>query len=391
VSMQTAGGPTATTFSGNDTLWVSSEFGGELAGSGPNAFYENAYTPSPQPVSTSTVTPFEDSYNVANNPFAMCIYSCSTSAASELAEASTYADGMVWSTEGGGELYSGSIPNASEILGLDPANGSICTYLVPGNNVEVVGITATGTGAGTRIWFVAQDPIDGHPLVESFEPSEVGDACPGTYPLSGATSLESFPIPNKWPNQIAADPSGTLLWITDTVGNDIESVNTVTGATISYPYAPTNAYDTFAGAPIAYSWDVVADANYVYAIDYGDANLIQIEKNGPDPGQVNVVPLPLTNDEANGFGLALEGSELYFTTTEGGNFGVIDTGSWEAASQACAAGVDCAPAPLSGTEYTGLLSAVGAVGGSLEGIAVSPSGQLSITDYDNKSVIRLVP
>jgi len=74
------------------------------------------------------------------------------------------------------------------------------------------------------------------------------------------------------------------------------------------------------------------------------------------PRQVNVVPIPYTTDTTSGFGLALQGNSLYFTA--GINFGDIDIGTWEAASQGCAANVNCAPAPTSAVEYTGLESAV---------------------------------
>jgi len=51
---------------------------------------------------------------------------------------------------------------------------------------------------------------------------------------------------------------------------------------------------------------------------------VRIEKTGPNPGEIDEVPLPLNFDKEGGFGLALSGSKLYFDTTSGGTLGYAD-------------------------------------------------------------------
>lgn len=392
---QTSGGPTDLTFSSTNTLWLDSEFFDGLG--------ESAYVKPSQPVSTATMATINDPYNVDNKPFVNCLVTpCGTTDWSGLGESLTYVDKLVWSTEGGWYLYSGSLANPSEVLAYDPTSGGFCTYLVPGDDQEIFGITSTGSGKTTTIWFDAQDPTGGNAELDSFEPSAVGDRCPGTYKLSGATtSFKQFALPNNWPTEIGANPSGTEIWVGDDFGNAIESVNTTTGAVATYSYTPTNAYNTFASPnnPVAYSWQVVADASYVYAVDFGDSNLVRIETAGPNAGEIDEVPLPLNSDLERGFGLALDGSTLYFTTTNGGTLGSINIGAWEAASSVCSLGDDCAPVPADAVEYTGIeeqtdpstdgYSPTG--NASYGGVAVAKSGQIAVADYFSKQTIRLVP
>jgi len=415
---QTGGGPTSLTFSPGDTLWSTSEFGAHFGGGGPYPAVYNTYSSSdPSSTTLNGVTNDFDSYF---KPFAECFGKspnppCAQANYSALAESSTYADGRVWWTEGGWGFYgSGQNPsgdsnpdNLSEIVSADPTSSdpssTLCWYLPPAatpslgtGDDEVIGVTSTGSGINTRIWFVAQDPIGGHPYVGSFEPSQVGSSCPSAYDLTSSTpSYTQVPLTGVgWPNQIAGDPNGTV-WVDSTwpstqngvPNNYIYNLST-TSIIASYAYNSTNSY-SFYPYGLAYPWDIVTDANYVYAIDFGDGNLVQIEKSGPDPGQVNVVPIPYTTDTTSGFGLALQGNSLYFTA--GINFGDIDIGTWEAASQGCAANVNCAPAPTSAVEYTGLESAVDPTyTGGFNAIAASADGQVGISDY-NKTIVRLIP
>ena len=214
-----------------------------------------------------------------------------------------------------------------------------------------------------------------------------------TYNLSSSTpTFMQVPLPDVWPNQIAADTDGTV-WVDGTWPSTLNNVSNnyiyhlnTTSMLASYAYNSTNSYSIYPYG-LAFPWDIVADTNYVYATDFGDGNLIQIEKNGPDPGQVNVVPLPFASDGTSGFGLALQANNLYFTA--GPNFGVVNVGSWEAGARLCAPTVNCAPAPSSAVEYTGLPAVVDP-GGGFNAIAVSPDGQIGILDY-NKVTVRLVP
>jgi hypothetical protein len=329
---------------------------------------------------------------------------------------------MVWETEGGISAYVGSpsnLDNYSEVLGWNPSTPqNICTYIVPFNSSDptptkgpsIYGITSTGTGNGTTIWFMSQDTNGGLPRLESFEPYDVGMNCSSTtpYQLSGAPSFTTYAtLTNNWPNEIAADPnpSDPYIWATNTFGDlegtsYIQSLSTTTGAVVhTYDYTPPNAYNEFQNPtngvkyPWAYPWNIVADQNYVYAIDAGDADIIQIEKHGPAPNTVNIVPIPVTSDKTAGEGLALQNGKLYFTTDgSAGNVGVIDVGAWENASQACgSSNPNCAPLPTSATEYSGVLPAADSSGnGSLSDVAVAPGGELAITNYD-KQVIRLIP
>jgi hypothetical protein len=394
MNTQSSGGPTDSAFSTSNKLWVESEF---LDGLG-----EVAYTKPSTPVSTKASTAINDPYNLDKDPFVTCLSStCSNTDWSELGESSIYAGKMVWATEGGWTTYSGSLQNNSEVVAYDPTTDGYCTYIVPGNNDTVYGITASGSGKDTTIWFDAQDTTGGEPVLESFKPKVVGDTCPRTYNLNGASSFQEFALPNNWPTEIAANPTGSEIWVGDVFGNDIESVNTTTGAVTSYDYTPTNAYSTFPypSTPTAYSWQVVADADYVYASDFGDANLVRIQTSAPNPGEIDEVPLPVNSDQERGFGLALDGDTLYFTTTNGGTLGYINIGAWEAASSACSPGDDCAPTPADAVEYTGIEEQTDpstdgyspAGSGSYGGISVSSTGQVAMSDYFSKQTIRLVP
>lgn len=375
---QTSGSPLDVAFSGGGTVWNSSEF-------------SDAIGESPK---RSTLTSIPDPADIANQPFASCFSSpCGASSWSALGERVVYANGLVWFTQGGWLGFpGGTAANHSEIVAYNPKAGAFCTYLVPGNDNEVIGMAVTGRGRRALVWFIESDFEGGHPSIDSFSPTQVGENCPNDYSLSGSGSFKRIPWPQgDVPALIAVDPSGTTLWVTDFFGNTVEGVDVATGGITPHTYPPTNSYSQHGAEP----WQVVADTSYVYAIDYGDSNLIRINKTN---GKIDQVPIPLTSDTEQGYGLALSGGKLFFSLSDdaqpafgaASTVGYVDISTWESASSACSPGVDCAPAPTTAVVYTGLSAAADpSTDADFRGIAVSTSGWLAIADLHQ--VVRLAP
>jgi hypothetical protein len=139
------------------------------------------------------------------------------------------------------------------------------------------------------------------------------------------------------------------------------------------------------------------DQNYVYAVEYGDGELVRINKN---TSQIDEVRIPLTSDTEQAHSLALLGGKLYFTLSDdarpsfgaASTFGYVNIAAWEAASAPCVTiPGDCAPAPAIATVYTGQSSAVDPVTGiaDFRGIAASPNGTIAVADFSQ--VVRLKP
>jgi hypothetical protein len=373
---QSAGAPLDVTFGTASAIWSSSEFSDALGESPKKA----------------PLTLFADPADLANTPFASCFATpCVASGFSALGERVIYADKLVWFTQGGWLGFpGGSVPNHSEVVAFNPRTQGFCTYLVPGNDNEVIGMAATGTGKNTVIWFVESDLAGGHPALDSFTPAKVGDSCPNEYSLTGVGTFRQIAWPDDdVPAQIAVDPGGTTLWVSDFYGSRVERVTMATGAVTTYSYPSTNLYSTHGADP----WQVVADRNYVYAIDYGDDNLIRINKAD---GQIDQVTIPLTSDTEEGYGLSLSGNYLYFSLSDdaqpavgaASTIGYVDIAAWEAASGACAAGVDCAPAPTGGVVYTGLAAQTDpSSDADFRGIDAGAGGVVALADL--RQVIRL--
>jgi hypothetical protein len=376
VMPQTSGAPLDVAFGAAQTIWNSSEFSDALG----------------QSPKKSTSTQFVDPADPADAPFAACFSTpCVASGSSALGERVIYADNLVWFTQGGWLGFpGGAVANHSEVVAFDPRTQGFCTYLVPGDDNEVIGVAATGKGKKTEIWFVESDFVGGHPALDSFTPSKVGDSCPNNYSLSGATTFRQIVWPdNDVPAQIAVDPGGTTLWVSGFFGSRIEAVTMATGAVTAYPYPSTNLYSAHGAEP----WQVVADKGYVYAIDYGDDNLVRIDKAD---GRIDQVPIPVTSDTEEGYGLSLSGSDLYFSLSDdaqpavgaASTIGYMNIAAWEAASAACPAGVDCAPDPTSGVVYSGLsVFADPSSDADFRGIDVTAGGVVALADLHQ--VVRL--
>lgn len=366
-------------------IWIESEFSdalGEL------------------PAGTAAIATYVDPTDTATSPFAYCFSTCVASTSSELGERIVTAGDRIWLTEGGWEFYNcaswtGCPDNHSEIVSFDPATGHFCTYQVPGNDNEVFSIASTGTAPDNEIWFT--ETSLSHPYIDSFEPADVGDGCPGTsdesYSLNGDVRRIAWPANEFVPAQIAVDPSSPDLWVTDFWGSAVSEVDESTGQITNYPLVSHNSNSFFGPDP----WQIYADSDYVYAIDFGDATLVRIDKS---TGQTDYVALPLASDNEQGYGLAFNAGRLYFSLTGpsqptfGGTsaIGYVDIASWEQASARCPPGVDCAPAPTSAVVYSGLFPVTDPSGvGSYSGIAAGPGGSLAIADYFSHQVVRLEP
>ncbi len=375
---QAGGSPLDVTFSASNTIWNSSEFSDAVG----------------QSVRNSTLKSIPDPADVATSPFASCFSTpCGATGLSALGERVVYAGKLVWFTQGGWLGFPGGpVANHSEIVAYNPSTAGFCTYLVPGNDNEVIGLAVTGSGKTTKVWFLEADPVGGRPALDSFSPSQVGANCPNSYSLSGAGSFRQIAWPqNDFPSLIGVDPGGAALWVTDFFGNEIDRVDVATGTITPHTYTSANADSVHGAEP----WQVVADANYVYAIDYGDSNLVRVNKTN---GQVDQVRIPETSDTEEGYGLALAGSKLFFSLADdpqpsfgaASTIGYVDLSAWEAASAACPPGVDCAPAPTSGVVYTGLSSVADpSSDADFRGIAVSGRGSVALADL--RQVVWLTP
>ena len=281
-------------------------------------------------------------------------------------------------------------------MSFDPTTKKFCTYSVPGDDNEVVGLASTGTASATTIWYVETNVESGQPYLDSFLPADVGDGCPGasnqSYSLAGDVTQIKWPG-NVEPAQIAVDPDGKYLWVTDFWGLSISRVDVVTGAITKYRLVADGSRATSLFGPEP--WQVTADAKYVYAIDYGDSNLVRIIKA---TGQIDQVRIPLTSDAESGYGLALSGGRLYFTLADDGQpaygaasaIGYVNVAAWEAASAKCDPEVDCSPAPGAAVVYSGLSAKTDpTTDADYRGIAVGPGGIVAVADLHK--VIRLTP
>ena len=139
------------------------------------------------------------------------------------------------------------------------------------------------------------------------------------------------------------------------------------------------------------------DQDYAYAAEYGDGELVRINKN---TGQVDEVKIPLTSDTEQPHSLALLGGKLYFTLSDdarpsfgaASTFGYVNVAAWEAASVPCLTTPgNCAPAPAAATVYTGLSAVADPPTGTADfrGITISPKGAIAVADMGQ--VIRLNP
>jgi hypothetical protein len=392
----TPGQPFATTFSdSDDSIWNASEFSHDVIEIPPAANSARA-----MPV----VSP-SGAQAVFQQPFADCATQpCKPSSVSALSEHVITSDGWVWITFGGwrewaGESLASMPPNHSEVVGFDPTTKKFCTYLVPGDNNQVAGIAATGTAPDTLIWFVESRGPTGQASLDAFNPSQVGGGCDGStnqvFVLPQSVRLLEWPSSGgQWPVQIAADPSSPTLWITNfnpygangKVYSEIDRVdisNPMDPVVVHrYVYPNTNSSSLFGGKP----WSIVAppDSDYVYAMDNGDAEVVRINKV---TNQLLEVPLPLTADIENGFGLAVHSNRLYFTLADdstlnfgvASTFGYIDLSSWPDDSS-----------PKKGVIYTGLDRVTDPTArANYRAIAAGPTGQIAITDQTG--MIRLTP
>jgi hypothetical protein len=370
------GTPLDVALSGDESTWATSEFSAGL---------------SEVPASGSTSIAFSDATNLQSVPFALCFSQpCTSSGYSALSERTVYANGLVWYSQGGWLWDTdGSVPNHSDIVAFNPVSKTSCTYGVPGNDNDVIGLAVVGSRPSSSVWFAESNVLNGDTSIDSFNPDSIGDGCPGTanesYGLAGQMQRISWPGAGA-PAQIAVDPSSGSLWITDWIGSGIYRLDPTSDTFAAFMLQSGNSSSLLGAEP----WQIVADGRFVYAIDYGDNNLVRIS---PSAGFVDEVPLPVTSDMEQGYGLALSGGKLYFTLSDDGQpsfgaastFGYIDVAGWEGASASCSAGVDCAPAPLLGVVYK--LPAFAQ--SDLRGIAVGADGRVALADLHQ--IVRVFP
>jgi hypothetical protein len=390
------GNPFATVFLTSGTsIWSASEFSHDITEIPTSAKVARLWK----------VTPPTGAAPVFKEPFTLCLYSsCQPSATSALGESITTSNGWIWLTFGGDRTLPGFpsplLPsNHSEVVAFDPGTHRFCSYLVPGNNNQVAGIASSGVPPDSHIWFVESRGTAGQGSLDGFNPSRVGNGCQGqaneAYVLPASVRLLKWSSRKKlWPVQIAVDPLSPSLWITNfnsygasgTQYSEIDRVDISDPAepriVKRYAYPSTNPSSYYGAKP----WAIVAPpgSNYVYAMDNGDAEIVRINKV---TSQIDEVPIPLTSDAENGFGLAISSDRLYFTLANdygeiygtASTFGYIDLSSWPADSP-----------PTKGVIYTGLsrVTDPGTVR-NYRAIAVSPSGRVSITDQH--ATIRLTP
>jgi hypothetical protein len=396
-TVSTPGNPFATVFlPSTNSIWTASEFSDDLTEIPTTATMARRW----EVTSPAWAPP------VFKEPFALCLFGpCRPSSTSALSESITTSNGWVWLTFGGWRWFSGSSfrslpPNHSEVVAFDPVSDRFCTYLVPGNNNQVAGIASSGVPPDSHIWFVESRGTTGQGSLDGFNPSAIESGCHGradeAYKLPASVRLLKWSsAEERWPVQIAVDPSSPTLWITDfffsnsAKGKRHSEIDRVDISDPAHPrivrryiYPSTNASSFFGAKP----WYIVAPSgsNYVYAIDNGDAEIVRINKV---TNQIDEVPVPLTSDAENGFGLAVSSNRLYFTLADdnghiygtASTFGYVDLSSWPADGP-----------PTTGVIYTGLPRVTDpGTTANYRAIAVSPSGQIAITDQH--AMIRLTP
>ena len=228
---QAGGDPLDVTFTSDGTIWNSSEFSSSL-GEIPASRVETDALQLIRPTARRSRSP------PAPRPRSP---RCQASATSALGERAISANGRIWFTQGGWQFYTCTAgpsqptcpANHSEVVSFDPTTKRFCTYTVPGNDNEVVGLAATGTARATTIWYLETNVESGDPSLDSFKPADVGNGCPGTstesYSLAGEIRRIAWPG-NVEPAQIAVDPSGQYLWVTDFWGLSVSRVDISTGA-----------------------------------------------------------------------------------------------------------------------------------------------------------------
>ena len=345
--------------------------------------------------------------NSTANPFGSCMFNntCNATNASALGEQALRINNDLWFTQGGSPYYSQACStstspttcakNRSVIVDYSPTNKKYCTYILPEDSPEVIGLTYTGSVTAPNIWVVesaiGKGQVDGftpagtctaNKTVTLTAPTAANALSFAIQHLNGtATSVRAIPmLASVAPAQITSDPNTPdILWVSNGWGNSILKVQLSTGQVTNYPFTSHNANAFFGSFP----WGIVDDQNYVYTANYSDSTITRLTKS---TGAVDVVDMAVTSDTQGGYGLLLSGSKLYFTAggdqTAGGAMGYIDIGQWEGASNACAPGVDCAPQPANKVLFSDLArftTTSNAFG--LSGIAQSSSGQIAVVDY----------
>jgi hypothetical protein len=392
-SFSAPGQPFATTFlSSDNSIWTNAEFS-----HGVTKIKDNGTSARGIPV----VTP-KGASPLFRAPFANCQTTpCSPWDISALGEELITADGKIWMTFGGWRWDRTTEPvNHSEVVAFDPVTNKFCTYLVPGNNNEVEGIAATGTGTDLRIWFVESRGSTGvPPSLDGFDPSAIGSGCDGhaneAYLLPESVRLLTWPTTGgQWPSQIAVDPTSPTLWITDFDGYRVDgagysdiaqvSISDAAKPTFKNRYVIPSANQASGLGPTP--WDIAAppDSNYVYVIDNGDAEIDRIDRVTK---QIDRLAIPLTSDTETAFGLAISSGRLFFSLADdsvfnfdaASTFGYVDLSSWPTGSS-----------HADGVIYSGLPTVTSpGTKADYRGIAVGPTGQVAITD--KHGVIRLTP
>jgi|GEM_PF-3108695 streptogramin lyase len=405
------GHPLDAAIDGSDNIWSSAEFSQYvLEATSSNSFSDVAVVDSA----------------ASGTPFTQCLFytsngGCAATGVSEAGERVIFANGLIWFTQGGWSFPSAAasgVTNLSRVVAVDPQTGTMCTYDIPGNDNEIVGIAATGTGSSTTIWLADSEgdagPIDSQEssaYLDSFQPSSLGSGCSTnvTYSqsamagklASGQPIFQQQALP-KAPAQIAVDPTSNILWLSDFFGNEIDEFNVGSSTLTRFPLSAPNQN------PVVGTWQIVADSGYVYAADYADNHLIRLNKS---TSAIDYVPVPVTSDTEQIYGLVISNGNLYFTLSNDGQptsfgastFGYINITAWEAASSKCASGTDCVPAPTPGQAfvYSGLDCEVDPTspagngdpgceqGADFRGLAIGSAGDIAIADLNQ--ILRLTP
>ncbi len=390
-SHREAGIPLDLAFSPDGDLWSVGEFGGALIGwtdSGLETYEVPLRTKLDSNLHLIPVNPF----GAQGRPSAWRY--------SSLVERVITADGKVWFTQGG-QLFGSATGNHSRVLSFDPSavdlpstdtDDRFCAVNVPNDGAEVTGLAYDGR----RIWFT-EEGVNRPTSVDSFDPDEL--PCDNLLDYSDPVALanavhhycthpgeEGCIRRIELPGALGAamltfDPSDNAIWVTEFYGAALDRVDVLTGATQRWaeppPDRPYGLGALFGGAP----WQIRADADYVYLIDWGDLDLLRFHK---DTGAFDELPLPMTTTGLGGHSIELVGTKLWFTefgleTTDAATIGYVDTADWGP-----------------GVVYTGLSALVdgnrAGVGPTAPaGIAVSPTGTVAFADYWRRQLVLLRP
>jgi len=346
-----------------------------------------------------------------------------------LAERVVAHDGKIWTTQGGALLPSSTIPNHSRIISFDPAGTDLpatewderlCAVNVPGNDNEVIGLTA----AGGRIWFGEFRQLNGTSRISSFVPSPAlcGNMLDFNDPDAVAASTTTYCTTGQTPeangcvatmllpagvavSHLDADPADGSLWFADPRGTVLgHVVNPVTNPTVVTHALPTPVAKLDGSwvhaAFRSFPWTLRVHGGAVYLSEYLDNDIVRFDKATSTFDEIHV---PYLNNQVRLHSIDIDAAtnRLWFTLANetwapevptAGGIGYIDLADWTSHLAN-----PTANPTTSAVTYTGLSSLNTSGPNSIRhqafrGIAVNQTnGKIALATMFREQITELVP